>query len=163
MSVLDNPTGNGAMTRIRNFFAALSRRFHGFRGAFAGSAALLRRLRAASHTAQWCLRKDSQPFCKVSQLRIRVIAPLPVGFSSADIGACLLAATSCWQADAMRLLCSAQHRVALRWLWLDGTTAVTIHIHHGAQATCVDRQPPESESMSTRKNKIQHGATGKAC
>ena len=36
------------------------------------------------------------------------------------------------------------------WLWLDGTTAVTIHIHHGAQATCADRQPPESESMSMR-------------
>ena len=44
----------------------------------------------------------------------------------------------------------AQHNIV--WLWLDGTTAVTIHIHHGAHATCVDtRQPPESESMSTRK------------
>ena len=43
----------------------------------------------------------------------------------------------------------AQHNLV--WLWLDGTTAVTIHIHHGAHATCVDRQPPESESMSTRK------------
>ena len=42
----------------------------------------------------------------------------------------------------------AQHNIV--WLWLDGATAVTIHIHHGAQATCADRQPPESESMSTR-------------
>ena len=48
---------------------------------------------------------------------------------------------------------SAQHRV---WLWLDGATAVTIHIHHGAQATCADRQPPESESMSTRKNRRRY-------
>jgi len=78
-----NPTGNGDVTRIRNFFAALSRRFRGFRGAFAGFAAISRRLRAASHTAQWCLRKDSQPFRKVSQLRIRVTSPLPVGLSVA--------------------------------------------------------------------------------
>ena len=42
----------------------------------------------------------------------------------------------------------AQHNIV--WLWLDGTTAVTIHIHHGGQAICADRQPPESESMSTR-------------
>ena len=75
-----NPTGNEDVTRIRNFFAALSRRFRGFRGAFAGFAALSRRFRAASHTAQWCLRKDSQPFRKVSQLRIRVTSSLPVGF-----------------------------------------------------------------------------------
>ena len=75
-----NPTGNEDMTRIRNFFAALSRRFRGFRGTFAGFAAVSRRFRAASHTAQWCLRKDSQPFRKVSQLRIRVISSLPVGF-----------------------------------------------------------------------------------
>ena len=83
-----NPTGNGYMTRIRNFFAALSRRFRGFRGAFAGFAALLRRFRAASHTAQWCLRKDSQPFRKVSQLRIRVTSPLPVGLSN-QLAECL--------------------------------------------------------------------------
>ena len=31
----DNPTANGDGTRIRNFFAALSRRFRGFRGGFA--------------------------------------------------------------------------------------------------------------------------------
>ena len=68
-----NPTGNEDMTRIRNFFAALSRRFRGFRGGFAGFAAVSRRFCAASHTAQWCLRKDSQPFRKVSQLRICVI------------------------------------------------------------------------------------------
>ena len=49
----------------------------------------------------------------------------------------------------MQCVRCAQHNIV--WLWLDGTTAVTIHIHHGAQATCVDRQPPESESMSTRK------------
>ena len=42
----------------------------------------------------------------------------------------------------------AQHNIV--WLWLDGATAVTIHIHHGAQATCADRKPPESESMITR-------------
>ena len=72
-TVCVNPTGNGDVTRIRNFFAALSRRFRGFRGAFAGFAALSRRFRAASHTAQWCLRKDSQPFRKVSQLRKRVV------------------------------------------------------------------------------------------
>ena len=77
-----NPTGNEDVTRIRNFFAVLSRRFRGFRGAFAGFAALSRRVRAASHTAQWCLRKDSQPFRKVSQLRIRVTSSLPVGFST---------------------------------------------------------------------------------
>ena len=48
----------------------------------------------------------------------------------------------------MQCVRCAQHNIV--WLWLDGTTAVTIHIHHGAQATCADRQPPESESMSTR-------------
>ena len=51
-----------------------------FRGAFAGFAAVSRRFRAASHIAQWCLCKDSQPFRKVSQLRIRVTSSLPVGF-----------------------------------------------------------------------------------
>ena len=77
-----NPTGNGYMTRIRNFFAALSRRFRGFRGAFAGFAAVSRRFRAASHTRHvpsGAYAKDSQPFRKVSQLSIRVISPLPVG------------------------------------------------------------------------------------
>ena len=37
-----NPTGNGDMTRIRNFFAALSRRFRGFRGFCGGFAAVSR-------------------------------------------------------------------------------------------------------------------------
>ena len=45
----------------------------------------------------------------------------------------------------MQCVRCAQHNIVR--LWLDGTTAVTIHIHHGAQATCVDRQPPESEGM----------------
>jgi hypothetical protein len=49
----------------------------------------------------------------------------------------------------MQCVRCAQHNIV--WLWLDGTTVVTIHIHHGAHATCVDKQPPESESMSARK------------
>ena len=69
-----NPTGNVDMTRIRNFFAALSRRFRGFRGDFAAVS------RGFAHSPVVCLRKDSQPFRKASQLRIRVISSLPVGF-----------------------------------------------------------------------------------
>ena len=49
----------------------------------------------------------------------------------------------------MQCVRCAQHNIV--WLWLDGTTVVTIHIHHGAHATCVDKQPPENESMSARK------------
>jgi len=72
--VAGNPTANQSLTQIRNFFAAVSRRFAGgVAGSFARFRAVLRRLRAASHTAQWYLRKDSQPFRKVSQLRKRVV------------------------------------------------------------------------------------------
>ena len=54
----------------------------------------------------------------------------------------------------MQCVRRAQHNIV--WLWLDGATAVTIHIHHGAQTTCADRQPPESESMSTRTKVCCH-------
>ena len=71
-----------------------------------------------------------------------------------DVGARALTSALVFRqlrADGKQMQCvrCAQHNIV--WLWLDGTTAVTIHIHHGAHATCVDRQPPESESMSTRK------------
>ena len=64
------------------FFAAVSRRFVEFAGGFARFRGGFARLRTLTHTAQWCLRKDSQPFRKArSQLRKRV----PVVVSSWNV------------------------------------------------------------------------------
>ena len=69
-----NPTANQSMPRIRKLFRSGFAAFRGVRGRFRvvsrGFAAVSR---GFAHTAPWCLRKDSQPFRKVSQLRKRVV------------------------------------------------------------------------------------------